>query len=192
MATVIRKAFVYSLMLMKELRIFLWVAGLAFLLMATQEGLEWGLYGSVTAWITLAWIQRTKENKKKAAALFLCKDHSQKAFNYVTIIIIPTLYNLFFIKSGNLPWQSPTFGILYLSIVACVLIARSGDSYVLFDEAGIKTHHEQVDYEQIGSAVLTYRWLVIDAGTDQELKIKRKLLNAEMLDFLNKRINIQT
>jgi hypothetical protein len=192
MLVAIRKAFVYSLMLMKELRIFLWVAGLAFLLMATQEGLEWGLYGSVTAWITLAWIQRTKENRKKAAPLFLCKDHSQKAFNYVTIIIIPTLYNLFFIKSGNLPWQSPTFGILYLSIMACVLIDRSGDSYVLFDEAGIKTHHEQVDYEQIGSAVLTYRWLVIDAGNDQELKIKRKLLNAEMLDFLNKRINIRT
>jgi len=176
---------------MKEFRIFLWVAGLAFLLMVTQEGLEWGLYGSTAAWIALAGMKRAEENKKKAAALFLCKDNTQKALNYATIIIIPALYHFFFVKSGNLPWQSPTFGILYLGMMACVLIARSGDSYVLFDEAGIKTRQEQIDYEQVGSAVLTGQWLIIDAGTDQELKIKRKLLNAEILHFLNQRINIQ-
>ncbi|QHT67685.1 hypothetical protein GXP67_14120 [Rhodocytophaga rosea] len=172
---------------MKEFRILFFVATFLMVVLAIQIEIAWLLYVVAGFYLMEGIVERIHEEKKRAKAIFFLKDLHKTILNYAIVLGMLAINFVFLLKQDAVS-VSVTF---YITSLLWIIISRGGEAYFLFDQEGIKTARKLLNYSQIQELQLTDKGLTIETNDRSEgIEIGKKLLNADVLSFLESKIKV--
>lgn len=148
------------------------------------------LYGTGILWIILGSLNYQIEQRKRKKAIYITFNKRKTLVNYILLLAL-LLSNYLLFTDTHAPGRGATTIFLAVALVITAALSRIGDHYYLFDEDGIKTRGESLDYSKITERRNTGTAMELDTNENRnEMVIRKSMLTPEIISLLDAKINI--